>query len=101
VALRFQRLTEANLPMLTQWLKRPHVAAWSESFETVAEVRGHLPGVADSSTVLYIVCLDNLPIGYIQSYVAADSWPGEHDPTRHPLVFCSQHQKHKLDRMSH
>jgi aminoglycoside 6'-N-acetyltransferase Ib len=86
VALRFERLTEANLPMLAEWLNRPHVAEWWADCQTLAEVREqYLPILTDGSTVLsYFAYLESFPIGYIQSYVAADAgdgwWPDEHDP---------------------
>jgi len=86
VALRFERLTEADLPMLAEWLNRPHVAEWWADCQTLAEVRDeYLPTLMDDSTALpYIVYLESLPIGYIQSYVAAGAgdgwWPDEHDP---------------------
>jgi aminoglycoside 6'-N-acetyltransferase Ib len=86
VALRFERLTEADLPMLAEWLNRPHVAEWWADCQTLAEVREqYLPILTDGSTVLsYFAYLERLPIGYIQSYVATDAgdgwWPDEHDP---------------------
>jgi aminoglycoside 6'-N-acetyltransferase Ib len=86
VALRFERLTEADLPMLAKWLNRPHVAEWWADCQTLAEVRDeYLPTPMDDSTPLpYIVYLASLPIGYIHSYVAAGAgdgwWSGEHDP---------------------
>jgi aminoglycoside 6'-N-acetyltransferase-1b len=86
VALRFERLTEADLPMLAEWLNRPHVADWWADCKTLAEVREqYLPNVADHSTASpYIAYLESIPIGYIQSYVAIDTghdwWPDEHDP---------------------
>jgi aminoglycoside 6'-N-acetyltransferase Ib len=72
--------------MLAEWLNRPHVVEWWEGCKTVAEVRAkYLPRMMDHSTVLsYVAYLDGLPIGYIQSYVAAAAgdgwWPDEHDP---------------------
>ena len=86
MALRFERLTEADLPMLAEWLRRPHVAEWWADCQNLAEVREqYLPTLADDSTVLpYLVYRESLPIGYIQSYVAAGAgdgwWPDEHDP---------------------
>ncbi len=86
MALRFERLTEADLPMLAEWLNRPHLAEWWADCQTLAEVREqYLPILTDDSAVLpYVVYLESLPIGYIQSYVAAAAgdgwWPDEHDP---------------------
>jgi aminoglycoside 6'-N-acetyltransferase len=69
VAVRFERLTEADLPMLAEWLMRPHVAEWWADCKTLAEVREqYLPTLTDGSTVLsYVAYLESLPIGYIQS----------------------------------
>jgi aminoglycoside 6'-N-acetyltransferase-1b len=86
VVLRFERLTEADLPMLAEWLNRPHLADYWTDCQTLAEVREqYLPILTDDSAVSpYVVYLESLPIGYIQSYVAADAgdgwWPDEHDP---------------------
>jgi aminoglycoside 6'-N-acetyltransferase Ib len=86
VALRFERLTEADLPMLAEWLNRPHVAEWWADCKTLAEVRKqYLPTLTDDSSVLpHVAYLESLPFGYIQSYVAADAgdgwWPDKHDP---------------------
>jgi len=86
MALRFERLTQADLPMLAEWLRRPHVAECWTDCQTLAEVREQfLPTLTDDSTVVsYIAYLESLPIGYIQSYVAAGAgdgwWPDEHDP---------------------
>lgn len=72
--------------MLAEWLNRRHVAEWWADCQTLAEVREqYLPILTDGSTVLsYFAYLESLPIGYIQSYVAADAgdgwWPDEHDP---------------------
>lgn len=72
--------------MLAEWLNRPHVAQWWEGCKTVAEVRAkYLPRLIDHSTALpYVAYLDRLPVGYIQSYVAAETgddwWPDERDP---------------------
>jgi len=72
--------------MLAEWLNRPHVAEWWTDCQNLTEVREqYLPTLADDSTVWpYIAYLESLPIGYIQSYVAAGAgdgwWPDEHDP---------------------
>jgi RimJ/RimL family protein N-acetyltransferase len=84
--VEFKRLTEADFPMLAEWLARPHVAGWWDSRSSIEQVReDFLPLLQDTSTTIpYIAFLDGLPLGYIQSYVAAESedgwWPDEHDP---------------------
>ncbi len=71
--------------MLAEWLKRPHVAEWWDSPASAAELREtYLPGTDDSGAKSYLAILDGLPIGFIQSYVAAEAggdwWPEERDP---------------------
>ena len=71
--------------MLADWLRRPHIAEWWTDCQTLAEVREqYLPTLADSTVRPHVAYLESLPIGYIQSYVAAGAgdgwWPDEHDP---------------------
>lgn len=82
-------MTEQDLPMLHDWLNRPHIVEWwggDEARPTLAEVQEHyLPRVlAEGFVVPYIAMLDEEPIGYAQSYVALGSgdgwWEGETDP---------------------
>jgi aminoglycoside 6'-N-acetyltransferase Ib len=85
LTFRFQPLTAADIPMLCEWLNRPHVAEWWGSCRSVEEVRAkYLPRMADSSAVVpYVAFRGDIPVGYIQSYVAAAAtdgwWPNEHD----------------------
>src|SRR4029077_3340931 len=64
MALRFERLTQADLPMLAEWLRRPHVAECWTDCQTLAEVREQfLPTLMDDSTVVpYIAYLESLPL---------------------------------------
>jgi AacA4 family aminoglycoside N(6')-acetyltransferase len=85
-AVSFRPLTHADLPLLHEWLNRPHVAGWWTGPPTLAEVKqefGPLIGT-ESTTRPYIALGDGAPIGYIQSYVAMGSgdgwWPDERDP---------------------
>ena len=86
VPMHFQRLTEADIPTLAEWLDRPHIAEWWGACKSIDEVRSkYLPRLEDrSAAVPYFAYLDGVPIGYIQSYVAAATgdgwWPDEHDP---------------------
>ena len=82
-------MTEQDLPMLHDWLNRPHVVEWwggEEARPTLDEVVKHyLPRVlARESVTPYIAMLDDEPIGYAQSYVALGSgdgwWEDETDP---------------------
>lgn len=82
-------MTEQDLPMLHDWLNRPHIVEWwggeaqRPSLEDV--VRHYRPRVmAEDSVTPYIAMLDGEPIGYAQSYVALGSgdgwWESETDP---------------------
>ena len=87
-ALAFRPLGAADLPMLHEWLGRPHVAEWWEtpppSLDDVIEEYGIRVG-ASSPHHAYIVQLDDAPIGFVQSYTAVAChaegwWQDEHDP---------------------
>ena len=82
-------MTEHDLPMLHDWLNRPHIAEWwggEDQRPTLAEVFEHyLPTVmAKDDVTPYIAMLAQEPIGYAQSYVAfarSDGyWQDETDP---------------------
>ena len=82
-------MTEQDLPMLHEWLNRPHIVEWwggEEARPTLNEVVKHyLPRVlAQESVTPYIAMLQDEPIGYAQSYVALGSgdgwWEEETDP---------------------
>jgi aminoglycoside 6'-N-acetyltransferase Ib len=82
----FRTLTQADLPLLHEWLNRPHVAEWWTSPPTLAEVEqefGPLIGT-EATTRPYIALSNGAPIGYIESYVAMGSgdgwWPDEQEP---------------------
>jgi len=81
----FRPLTRHDLPLLHEWLNRPHVAVWWEgavSFEYVQQTHG----VDLDSHVIwqYLACLDGEPVGYVQLYrvMGADPewWTEETDP---------------------
>ena len=82
-------MTEQDLPMLHDWLNRPHIVEWwggEEERPTFEDVLEHyLPRVlAQESVTPYIAMLGKEPIGYAQSYVALASgggwWEEETDP---------------------
>lgn len=82
----FRPLAPADLPMLQDWLSRPHVAAWWPGRPSLREVEEDFgPMMEDASTTrAYVVLGDGRPIGYIQSYIALGSgegwWTDEVDP---------------------
>lgn len=82
-------MTEQDLPMLHDWLNRPHIVKWwggEEARPTLDEVLvDYLPkALATESVTPYIAMLGDEPIGYAQSYVALGSgdgwWEEETDP---------------------
>ena len=81
----FRALTDADLPMLREWRSRPHVAdVWGDATSEEELRADYLSGNAQSSAARFIAWLDGEPVGFIQSYVAANAgdgwWPDETDP---------------------
>jgi AacA4 family aminoglycoside N(6')-acetyltransferase len=88
-AVTLRRMTEQDLPMLHDWLNRPHIVEWwggEEQRPSLDEVLAHYrPRVLEKEAVTpYIAMLGDEPIGYAQSYVALGSgdgwWEDETDP---------------------
>jgi aminoglycoside 6'-N-acetyltransferase-1b/aminoglycoside 6'-N-acetyltransferase-2 len=82
-------MTEHDLPMLHDWLNRPHIVEWwggEEERPSLDEVlEQYQPRVlAEESVTPYIAMLGEQPIGFAQSYVALGSgngwWENETDP---------------------
>lgn len=87
MVITFRPLTMGDLPLLHEWLARPHVAEWWHDQGSPADVEAEfapLTAEGSSSTRGYIALLDGAPLGFIQSYVAMGSgdgwWPDERDP---------------------
>lgn len=68
-------MAEADLPLLHEWLERPHIRRWwgekTRTFEQVVEhylpsIEGHDP------TDHYVVLLDKRPVGMVQTYLVSD-----------------------------
>lgn len=85
-SIKFQPLDTSQLPLLAEWLTRPHVAEYWGEPSSVAELRADYlaPEREDPSTEAFIVSLGQRPIGFIQVYTVAGSsgawWPDESDP---------------------
>ena len=85
-------MTEADIPMLYEWLQRPHIVQWwggeAERPKSLAETReNYLPRVlAEERVTPYIAMLDGRPIGYAQSYIAMDSGDGWWEDVTDPGV---------------
>ncbi|MET3494813.1 GNAT family N-acetyltransferase [Variovorax boronicumulans] len=84
--LSFRPMLASDLPLLREWLGRPHIAEWWGPAPSQAEVDDdYAPMLAPGSTDrAYIALLDEAPLGYIQSYVVMGSgngwWEEERDP---------------------
>lgn len=70
---RFTPLREEDLELVRTWLLRPHVSRWYDDVaadaypdDTLAEYRVAMRG--EDPTDLYLITLDDRPIGQLQSY---------------------------------
>jgi len=56
------------------WLRREHVRRWWDEHESYASVAEHyLPAIERRKPVdLYLILLDDRPVGFIESYLLAD-----------------------------
>ncbi len=81
MSLDLRPMTEADLPLVEDWLRRPHVARWwtrdSTAEAQVAKyreriARGGRPGRARSGPRMLTVSRDGTPIGWCQWYRWAD-----------------------------
>ncbi|MHB1222474.1 MAG: GNAT family N-acetyltransferase [Gemmatimonadaceae bacterium] len=86
-ALTFRPLAMDDLPLLREWLGRPHVARWWGAARSPAELEREFgPSIAGANCVrCFIVLGDGDPVGFIQDYTPADChddgwWLDEHDP---------------------
>lgn len=80
-ALRFvfRPLSETDLPLLRDWLARPHLQRWwREADISLASVRDkYLPRIlGDDDARPFLALLDGTPAGYIQWYDANAGDPG-------------------------
>jgi AacA4 family aminoglycoside N(6')-acetyltransferase len=85
--IRLRPMTEQDLPMLHDWLNRPHIVEWwGGERPTLEHVRhDYMPSVLARQRVApYIATLDGEPFAYAQSYVAMGAgdgwWEDETDP---------------------
>lgn len=86
LVVSFRPLAAPDLPLLHEWLSRPHVAEWWTPTPSLAEVEEEYgpEGAAAAGVQPYVALADGVPIGFIQSYVAMGAgggwWPDERDP---------------------
>ena len=81
----FRPLTHADLPLLHEWLNRPHVAEWWEGASSLEYVKStHGADIGSLVIRQMLAYLDGVPVGYIQDYtvLGADPawWTEETDP---------------------
>jgi len=69
---QFRAMTAADLPLVLNWLKQPHVVQWwGDTHEQFALVSGDLEVEAMDQ---FIVAVDDRPFAYIQCY-DPEVWP--------------------------
>jgi aminoglycoside 6'-N-acetyltransferase len=74
-SLSFVALTRGDLPLVHDWLTTEHVARWwAPTAAACAQVEHDLMGSIDGTdpTEVFLVHLDDVPIGLIQRYRIAD-----------------------------
>lgn len=83
----FRPLAREDLPLLHEWLGRPHVAQWWHETPTLQQVErdfGPMIEPASTTTRAFIALHQGTPIGFIQCYVVMGSgdgwWEDETDP---------------------
>jgi len=62
----FRRMTEADLPMLRQWLQTPDAAAWWGALED--EMQNLAADLQEAGMRLWIVSLGETPFAFLQDY---------------------------------
>lgn len=86
--ITFRALAESDLPMLHDWLSRPHVVEWWEPVVTFEDVQADylprlaspdvLPLDAPAGVTQYLAYEDGTPFAYVQAYRVmahqADGW---------------------------
>jgi aminoglycoside 6'-N-acetyltransferase len=74
-ALTLRPLTESDLPLLAEWLARPHVARWWYEPVGLAAIRAeYLPCIHGTDpTQALVVEVDGAPAGFAQWYRWADN----------------------------
>ena len=77
----FRDLTQGDLPIVSRWLKEPHLVEWwGDADEAIAEIEA---AIDDIATEALIVEMDGRPIAYLQCYDPhmEDDHPYQDQPT--------------------
>ena len=72
--MEFRPMVTDDLHLLHEWIQRPHALRWYGDHGAYEDVAVHyLPAIeGDDRTDHYIVVLDDVPVGMVQTYVVAD-----------------------------
>ncbi|HEV2592747.1 MAG TPA: GNAT family N-acetyltransferase [Gaiellaceae bacterium] len=72
--LTFRPLARGDLPLLHEWLQRPHVKRWWSDHDTLEEVTAHyVPSLDGIDPSYHYLALDGgVPIGFFQTYLYWD-----------------------------
>lgn len=82
----FRPLAEQDLPLLHEWLNRPHMLEWWSGEQSLEDVRQkYLPRIAEADDARpFLALLDGRPVGYVQWYSVSegrdDWWPDRPGP---------------------
>ena len=81
----FRQLRLEDVPLVHAWRQREHVRRWWSGVETVEETEQKYVSRIEGRepTDVYLIVLDERPIGLIQTYLAedyGDAWPVELGP---------------------
>ena len=70
----FRPLERDDLGLMYRWLRREHVRRWWDEHESYEDVADHyLPAIEGRKpSDLYLILLDDRPVGFIQTYLVAD-----------------------------
>jgi len=84
-AFDFEPLREPDLPLVHEWLHRPHVAGWWQPTPSIDELRDdYLLPMDANRTRAYVAFLAARAVGLVQSYVVMHAgggwWTDEDDP---------------------
>ncbi|MGD8428356.1 MAG: GNAT family N-acetyltransferase [Balneolaceae bacterium] len=83
----FSPLREADLPILTDWLNRPHLQKWWRAGKITQDIvsKKYLPRIFNKDSAKpFLAYLENIPTGYIQYYAVSECesnwWPDKPGP---------------------
>ncbi len=79
--IAFRPMTRDDLPLMHEWLQREHVRRWWRESKTIEDVEAHYGPAIDGAepTRMFVIEIDGLPAGSIQTYLVSDypEWIGD------------------------